>query len=704
MEIQGTYKKTINKDLSTNQTLFEMFTIDGFTVHCYGLCPYYPAGIPLIIQGNMNDNNLFLADSIEECGNNVKLTKKYFASQLFGKMSSANAANLAILVGDDLFGFMDKPDAVDHIMLATKKSREWAENIVKIVRETSVQRAILQEMNTVGGTIADMNVIYKRYGDHALSKMQKNPYALMSLKGISFVKCDKLARRYGFAPDCHERLKSLLQYSMQRVYTSGSTRITFRKLWNKIRYQLNNTAYPEYSVSQLEFLEFVMRDNRYLVKDGYIYESWMYKEERAIAYDIARLIRNKISYYITQDDISWIEDSLGVTYDESQKQIFTIGDAGVAVLTGPPGSGKTSTIKGFIRAMQLQKPNIRIMLGATTGCAARHFADSTGLAAETIQRLLKPSPETGRYTYNRYAQLETDIIIVDEFSMADTITTGDLLEAVKNGTLVLFVGDVDQLKSVGAGKVLNDFIQCGKIPVIRLDTIHRQDDGSLIPSNAKKVNNGILPLESDNSTCTFYQAVNDEHAFEIAKWLEETYLKNQSVTTYNFLSVTKKGKIGVENINEYIYQCLFETAPYFRYAGYKFSKNERIMTIENNYSLGYCNGDMGIVLDYDAEGINIRLDHGEEIYLDKDALDDLVPAYAKTVHKAQGSESDNIVFLLSDSIPSMLNREILYTGMTRAKKHLWIIYVGDAIVQCVQNLKATPRNTGLKEMLIELIP
>lgn len=703
MILQGTYKKTINKDLCTGHTLFEIFTTDGFTVKCAGICPYYPKGMPLELSGNMDENHIFISENITECGDNVKLTKKYFASQLFGKMSAVCAANLAILTGDDLFGFMDREDATDRIMLATKKDREWAERIVRIVRETSIQRALLDMISEAGGTIGDMNAVYRKFGKSSIIVMKKNPYALMSVKGISFTKCDRIAKKYGFEPDNHDRIKALMESAMKSVYSQGSTRTTWKKLWNKIRYQIRNSAYPDDPLSRLYFLQILFLDKRYMVHGGYIYEYHMYKKELSIARDIVRLIKNRTHYHIFPDDISFVEESLHVTYDRSQRKIFDIADAGVAVLTGPPGSGKTSTIQGFLQAMRMKKPGIRIMLGATTGCAARHFADTTDMTAETVQRMLVPCAETNQFLYNRFHPLDADIIIIDECSMADTKTASQFFEAVRNGTFVLWVGDVDQLKSVGPGKVLKDMIQCGKIPVVRLETIHRQDKGSLIPENAYRVNHGILPLQSDETSCTFYQAENDQHAFDIMRWTIDEKLKGKSVTEYCLLSIIKKGVSGVNNLNDYMYQQLFESVPYFRYGAYKFSKNERIMMTDNNHKLQYCNGDIGTVLDYDAEGINIRLDHGEEIYISGEHLDNMVPAYAKTVHKAQGSENDNVVLILSDSVPSMLNREILYTGMTRAKSHLWVIFTGDAVVRCVLNENTQERNTGLCEMLQEYI-
>ena len=699
MTLQGTYKRTIYKDIDTGYTIFEVFTIDGFAVKCVGICPHYSAGMPLTITGEKTPD-AFQCQSIEECGNDVKLTKKYFASALFGKMSPSNAANLALLVGNDLFGFMEQDDAIDKIMLATKKNREWAEKIVRTIQDTNVQREIWNDISKAGGTIADMTAIYKKYGKSAWKKMKKNPYDLLSIKGISFAKCDKLAALYQIQPDDENRLRALLHDAMQSVYSSGSTRITWNRLWNKVRYRIENSAFPSIRVSKLLLIKILVTDKRYKIENGYITEQWMSKLEQSIANDILRLLKYKSHYHITNDDIMFIEDELGVQYDDSQKQIFTIANEGVVVLTGPPGSGKTSTIKGLIRALQLNKLNIQIVLGATTGCAARHFADSTGLDAETVERLLKPCAETGQFTFNRYNQIEADVIIIDEYSMSDTKQTAKLLEAIKNGTLLLLVGDIDQLKSVGPGKVLEDLINCGKIPVVRLNTFHRQKGGSIIPANAMKVNAGALPLESDGKSCTFYQAYNDDHALQIMQWILDTELKNKSLTAYSLLSVIKKGTIGTNALNDYIYNMIFQQAPSFRYGKYKFSKNERIMLTENNYKLGYCNGDMGFVIGYDAEGIEVKLDHaGEEIYLSAENLDDLVPAYAKTVHKAQGSENENVILLLSNSMKNMLNREILYTGMTRAKSRLWVVFVQDALIQCVQNTNTKQRNTGLLEKL-----
>ena len=701
MEIKGSFQKFIDRDANTGLSTFTFKTIDGFSIKCKGNCTYYATGIPLKIEGNINqEEKIFYVRHIEEYGADITLTKKYFMSALFGKISSSLAARLAILTDGDLFGFMDNPDALNKMKLATNKSEEWCQKIIKTVKETTTQRKLLDKIADAGCTIADMSAIYKRYGEKSLEIIQNNPYRFLSIKGISFKKCDYIAQKENRPYNSTERRQALLKNAMQSVYKSGSTRVSFNKLYNKIKYAMKNSAYPNELIGAIDFLEDIIFNKQYVIYQGYIYEKWQYNQENAVANDIKRLMKNDNPIIINTDDISEIEKELHVTYDNSQKEIFKAGSLGFCILTGPPGSGKTSTILGFIMGMKKKNPKIKIQLAATTGCASMKLSDSTEIESETIQRMLKPD-ETGKYLYNKYNQLDCDLLIIDEYSMADIDTTCKLFCAIKTSTIVIIVGDCDQLKSVGCGNVLGDMINSGIVPVIRLNTIHRQAEASnsLISDNATKVNAGITPLYSDYRTCGIYEMETEEKAEEMMKIIYQQVIKKEDINSYSFMSLMKKGILGTDALNIYIHNELFGDKPGFRFGNNIFCINERVMMLSNNYELKYFNGEMGRVISYDALGIEVQLDHGEVVYLDNDLLYDVVPAYVKTVHKAQGGESEIIVLLVSNSTPIMLNREILYTGMTRAKKMQIVISVGHALSSCITNEFYRTRNTGLCDML-----
>lgn len=703
----GILNKVIKRDYSDGNTYFTLTMKDGRTIRCAGNMPDFRIGTPIRVTGTMTEKEYVKIDTVELADDDVQVMRMYFASPIFGKLSPRVAGKLALLVGDDIDGFLERETNVKELCRAARKKEEWAEDVLNKMRETRIQKQIMEEVYRAGGTVTDMDRIYGKFGEKAIEKMQKEPYSLILIKGITFEKCDRFARMYGISPDAPERIENILIQAMKNVQNRGDTCATFKDIVRSAEYIVKKSAFPDDRISRLEFLRAIAKSNSFHYYDGMFYLEALYQAEKSISHNIARILNTAKGYDISWEDVDEVEREMGFHSDPSQRKVMgALSHGGIAILTGPPGSGKTSTVLEFTTLARRCNRDIRIGYSATTGCAAQRLADSVGEDAQTVNKMLEPLPETGlKPSKNHYDPLIYDLIIVDESSMADTFLVCDLLDAIKDGSMLLIVGDVDQLKSVGPGKVMKDMIDSGVIPVYHLDTIHRQGQDSVIPYNAMIVNSGAGNLVPDNRSLFVYNVATEKDAEIVFDQLYDGWLKHLPVNQFCVLSMVKGSDIGVNNINKKIHDHLFGNQTGFKHGDYVFCVNERVMMVSNNYDEEntYFNGEMGKVIHFDLQSITIKLDSGKTIEIEGENLDDVVPAYAKTVHKAQGSEVPFSAFVLTDTMPYMLSRDILYTGLTRARSVMCIINVGNAAEMCIRNTYKRERVTGLKGMIVNAV-
>lgn len=711
MLLNGIYTKTIRKNNGTYMTRFELSQPNGNVIKCIGECPSYELGTPLELEvkDEPDANGFYEILSLSQKCNNDKVLFQYLKSSIFGNISTLMASKIvAMLDGRDIFEFSKSETAVEQLMKCTKKKEEWADLIITKINNSYKQKVVIDKICAAGGSVSDAIRIYGKYGTASIKRLETKPYSLFMVKGISFNKCDILAKHHGIEANNYEREVTLISYALHLQEKQGNTCCTFKTLYKTIFSIMKNSAFPDHLLSELEILRVLLLENsKFIIKENLIYNKNTYYQERAIAINVKRLKNHAKKRNFNLNYIAKIESLINMQFDDSQKNVFNIiPDGGIAVLTGAPGCGKTSTIKGLISGFTYIDPGIKIGLMATTGCAAQRMEEATGMYAETVNKGLKPSPETMEPTINENNQFDYDVIIVDEISMADTKLMSQFLKGVKSETVIILVGDADQLKSVGPGRVLNDLIESGYIPVYRLLKIHRQANGSVVPENAALINEGNANICPDNNSLYVYNFNTVEETEVFIEKLYYEYLKNIPVTDFNILSVTKQTSIGTEAINNKLHTYIYGNKEGYRYNKYVFCKGERVMLTDNNYDIGYCNGDTGFVDYYDDNGLYIVLDNKKDdeektIYVSGFLVDDVIPAYAKTVHKAQGSEAPIVVMVVPDSMPYMLCRNILYTGMTRAKQQLIILAVGDSIQMCAENKFYRERTTGLKQRLKE---
>ena len=401
-------------------------------------------------------------------------------------------------------------------------------------------------------------------------------------------------------------------------------------------------------------------------------------------------------------------DSNAIHYDETQlRAIHAAIDNKVLVLTGGPGTGKTTTTLGIIRAYR--EAGARILLAAPTGRAAKRMSEVTHMEAKTIHRLLEMKPPQG-FQRNENNPLEGDVLIVDECSMIDIILMNSLLKAMPDNMTLILVGDSDQLPSVGAGKVLSDIIASGAVPVIKLEKIFRQAQKSRIITNAHKINHGEMPYLTDHdSDFLFVEEAAGETAAERSEKAADSIislctqvLPRQGVREEDIQVLTpmKRGVVGSANLNQRLQAAINPEGLSLKRAGVDYRVGDKVMQIRNNYEKAVFNGDIGFISAVNIEDneLTVNFDDRKVVY-DVSELDELVLAYATTIHKSQGSEFPYVVMPLMMSHYVMLQRNLLYTGVTRAKKGLILVGEKKAVFIAVKNNKIEARNTRLKERL-----
>ena len=546
--------------------------------------------------------------------------------------------------------------------------------------------------------------IYKAYGNDAVKRVQENPYQLADdIWGIGFKTADTIAVKMGIEKDEFNRLRSGIKYALGELGNEGHVFAYREQLIKKGKELLDVTE------SQLdEAIERMMKNDDLKVEENAIYLPPFYYAEIGAAKRLRMIISAEAEENIfTKDqmvDLGRIQKTLGISYDDVQAEaIHRAANSKVMVLTGGPGTGKTTTTQGIIQAF-LDK-GLSILLAAPTGRAAKRMSEATGREAKTIHRLLEFKPPEG-YKRNEENPLEGDVLLVDECSMIDIMLMNSLLKAVPANMRLVLIGDVDQLPSVGAGNVLRDIIDSEAVPVVRLTKIFRQAQQSRIITNAHKVNEGKFPDISNGKNSDFF-FLNREEPEVIAKEIVEL-VKNKLPNYYKVkpseiqvLTPMQKGIIGAINLNQELQKAINPSMEGIRRGGYIFKQYDKVMQIRNNYDKEVFNGDIGRILEIDTEDNTLTvLFDGRKVLYEASELDELVQAYACTIHKSQGSEYPIVVMPVSMTHFMMMQRNLIYTGITRSKKVCVVVGTMKALGYAVRNITVTKRNTMLKERLV----
>ena len=542
--------------------------------------------------------------------------------------------------------------------------------------------------------------IYRQYGKESIDTVKTNPYKLADdIWGIGFKTADTIASKMGYEKNDLRRLKSGVKYTLNHMAEEGNVYAEEEQLVKSAIELLDADEAPvRQAISEMLQSEDLIADAEA------IYMPPFYYAEVGTANRLNKLLDCvEGSLFNIIPDISVISKQTGIEYDEVQAEaIREAVSSKVMVLTGGPGTGKTTTTQGIIAALKAM--GLRILLAAPTGRAAKRMSEATGMEAKTIHRLLEYNPKDG-YKRNDDNPLEGDALIVDECSMIDLLLMNNLMKAIPAGMRLVLVGDIDQLPSVGAGNVLRDIIDSKRIPVIRLTRIFRQAQESRIVMSAHAINKGVFPDTSNGKNTDFFfiQQEDPEQAVDTIVKLVKERLPNaykRPTSDIQVLTPMQRGVVGAANLNMALQTVLNPGQVSLNRSGYSFRQGDRVMQLRNNYDKEVFNGDLGYIerVDMEDRTLFVCFD-GRTVEYDVSELDELTLAYATTIHKSQGSEYPIVVMPVLMTHYVMLQRNLIYTGITRAKKICVLVGTKKALSFAIRNLSVLKRNTKLKERL-----
>ena len=632
---------------------------------------------------------------------------EYLGSGLFKGIGPKTAEAIVKVFGEDTADILDNhPD----IFRKAKIKGITAKKVEAFLAAWQLNRHSRETMlflygHGIAGSVA--RKLWNQFGQETIARITENPYLLCEeIWGIGFLKADEIAMKVGIAKDSPKRLQSAILYVLQEssfneghVYLPKDTLLekTFRIL--RIPMEDDDAAYG--LIRQFDDLCEHERIRR--VDDDCFYPP-MFRAEQSIADNILyRLAGNALPTAGFERSLKDWEHQHKFAFDPMQRKAIEMALAyRISIITGGPGTGKTTILKGILHLAQ--KMDESVFLAAPTGRAAKRMSDLCGIPARTIHRMLEMDPATKKFNRNAENKLPCDLLIIDEFSMVDTWLAAALFEAIPARTRIVLVGDADQLPSVGPGNVLNDLIRCPRIPTTRLQHIFRQAGGNDIADKAAKINAGIVPSPIEGPNFHFIPFEEPEEAKNILRELLTTGVRAKldidQKSDLQILTPMRKGPLGIFELNSFLQELQNPGKTRHRLYGAAWSEGDKVMQIKNNYDKNVFNGDVGIIFKVhkDDEKVTVFYDD-KTVEYEGDELEQLTLAYASTIHKSQGSEYPAVIVILDSSHYMMLQRNLVYTAITRAKGHVWVLSAPGAFSTAVRNNRSVRRYTRLTERL-----
>lgn len=698
------------------------------------------AGSVLLLEGNWKVDarygRQFAAERWEEVmPATVFGIEKYLGSGMVKGVGPKFAKRIVQQFGMDTLEVIETN--IERLLEVSGIGRKRVEKIRKSWERQKEIKNVMLFLQEHGVSTAFAAKIYREYGNESIEKVKENPFRLAEdIWGIGFKTADLIAGKLGIGKEAFIRLRSGIMYTLSQLADAGHIYARREQLIRKAAELLEAGESGIIStMDQMIWEEDLIRekvrrpqsfpegtaipeDAAEEIEEECIYLPPFYYAEIGVANKLKKLASepagDRLWVSLTKArkttgnerlsvDVEKIQKTVQMEYDDIQAEaIRKAALAKVLILTGGPGTGKTTTTQGIIAAYRAF--GLKILLAAPTGRAAKRMTETTGLESKTIHRLLEYKPPEG-YQRREENPLEGDVLIVDESSMIDIVLMNALMKAIPPAMRLILVGDIDQLPSVGAGNVLRDIIDSGAFPVVRLTRIFRQAQSSRIVMNAHKINRGEQPdLSNGRNTDFFFMEEEDpECVVKTIVELAEKKLPGYYHMPYSqiqILTPMQRGTAGATNLNLALQEALNPRGDGLRRSGFIFRTNDKVMQIKNNYDKEVFNGDIGMVesVDLQERTLTVLFDSCSVRY-DVSELDELVHAYATTIHKAQGSEYPIVVMPVLMNHFVMLQRNLIYTGITRAKKILVMVGTKKALAYAVKNVTVTKRNTLLRERL-----
>ena len=713
--VDGTVKSVVFRNDETGFTILHVTPVNdgGFRlaereITVLGTCAAAWEGEDLHATGEwVNDpvrGRQFKAKSVE-CipPKSAEGIRRYLASGLIHGIGPVLANRIV-----DKFG-ADTIDVLDHhsgrLREIPKVGPKKIESIIKGWREGKGTREVMIFTQTYGISASKASKIYRKYGPDSVAIIKRDPYRLCrDIWGIGFLTADRIALAVGLPKDSPLRARAAIVHTLRtEADESGHCWTSEPDLL------LHAQELVGISVEVLaEALKAEIDEGRVVKEEDRLYLRDLWAAERRVAAKLKDMLSTSPSFASIDPDkaVAWWEKKAGFTLAPAQlRAVRKSISSKVSIVTGGPGVGKTTIIRALVEifAARTGAHKINVQLGAPTGRAAKRMTESTGAPAQTLHRLLKYNPQTNEFTFNEEKPLPGDVFIFDETSMVDIRLMADLVAALPRQATLILVGDTDQLPSVGPGNVLHDLIRSGAIPTSQLTEIFRQDNSGLIVRNAHHVNAGE-PFETRSGASDFYFIPQDDPAKALDYALDfmvtriPRHFHMEPLQDVQVLTPMRRNLLGSENLNAAIQQRLNGTGPSIQRGGMCFRVGDRVMQLRNNYDKDVFNGDVGFVQEVQtADRSLVVLFDGKPVEYRAGDLDELTLAYATTIHKSQGSEYPAVIVLLHRQHFMMLQRNLLYTAITRGRKLVLVIGAAWAVKQAIETNTVRERRTTLAE-------
>lgn len=696
-----------------------------------GTFPYISVGQTLVLHGesvlHATFGKQFKCESYEEVvPSTMAGIEKYLSSGAVAGIGPITAKKLVEKFGSEIFSIIEnEPEKLKELDgIGDKKVRLIYESYIK-GREV---KNIMVFLQSYGVTPKQALKIYRVFGNESVAKVKENPYILSDeVPSIGFKTADKIARNLGITLDSPFRIQSGIKYIINEYCAQGSTFIPKEMLLEK------GQSILEVRREELEenILHEVMKSKLMLERigdvEGVFTMPYLYAEISVTKHMLGLLLEGVEGLDIpVKDYIQDFEKKNGISFHDKQIEAITgAAENGIEIITGGPGTGKTTIIKCILNIFE--RAGKKVLMGAPTGRAAKRMSEATGRESKTIHRLidLSVSSEEDEVLFDEDETLNCDVVIIDEASMIDVMLMNNLLKAIKPKTRLILVGDVDQLPSVGAGKVLEDIIDSGAFPVVKLQFIYRQGKESFITTNAHRINTGVMPvLNAKESDFFFIQGNDSEDSLQKVIELVTTRLpkfneKWDRVKDFQILTPMRKGELGVYNLNLVLQKALNPRRKKYSFTDLQIG--DKVMQTKNNYMIkwrkvkrtfgeppegqGIFNGDIGYVTDINEEDntVSVLFDEDKIVEFESQDLDELELAYAVTIHKSQGSEFKVVLVPLFMGPPLLMSRNLIYTAVTRARELIVLVGSQKALSYMIKNTKTYDRHTSLKYRIMSVM-
>ena len=742
VKIQGKVVRVKYTSPNSQWAILEFRTRLKNDVVLVGSLAEFQEGDELKVEGVWAESKYGIQIRVEHCQvllpNSEEGIQKYLASQITG-IGAKMAKRITDVLGEDTLDILDNDP--EKLLTVPGISRKKYDSIISEWKEKHASRQIYVFLQGLGLTFNMAAKLHGIYGDSVIPRVQHQPYSLAKdVDGIGFMRADEIARKVGFAEDSPQRIEAGVDYTLyQAEQNEGHCFLPFSYLVQKAANLLSVPQEAIHKVIRSMVERHAVHSELNELGEMIIYRSYMWNVENAVSKHVLRLIRHhapeekkegndenleKCEENGFNDEefeqkrlekrlklIRLVESSLGITLAESQREAVRLGlSERLLVITGGPGTGKTTLVKVFVEAAE--KENTEVYLAAPTGRAAKRLSETTQRDAKTIHRLLEfsyqESPK-GSFLRNRDNPLDPATYIIDEASMVDIQLMFSLMEAMPDEAHLIFVGDVDQLPSVGPGTVLKDLIRSKRVPVVRLTEVYRQAEQSLIVKNAHLINTGqfpVLPEPNKDVLSEFYliNSSNPEHAERmISQMVCERLPLRFNLDPKNDIQILcpmRKNPGGVDHINQLLQARLNPDGQPIPHPYLELRIGDRVMQLKNDYERDIYNGDIGHIINYSTAQKAVTVDFdGKIIDISQNDMENLSLSYACTVHKSQGSEYPAVICVFLGQQSFMLQRNLIYTALTRAKRVAIFITDRSTLYRAIQNNQPATRYTKLAERI-----